>query len=228
MSDVDTLYREGLSLFRHGKLTEAVAVLEKAVAQDSRHADAHEALGVIYGRLERLDDAIRVMQQLAQLDPHSVMAHTNLSIFYMRKGMKEEAEQEKALATVAAFAHSGERVAPLPSQSTEEEAEARRREAEKFHKMLALDPNDAVLRVSLGQRYLDDHRYDLAIQELRRAVELKPDYSVAYEHLGRALEAAGRTAEAIPVYIDGIAVAERNGDLTPQKIMEHRLKQLQG
>jgi Flp pilus assembly protein TadD len=75
---------------------------------------------------------------------------------------------------------------------------------------------------------LEDGQREAAVEELRRAVALQPDYTVAYESLGRALEAAGRPAEAIPVYIDGIAVAERNGDLTPQKIMEHRLKQLQG
>ncbi len=228
MQDTHALYRQGLTCFRQGKLTEAMEVLERAVQQDSQHADAHEALGVIYGRLDRLDDAIRVMQRLAQLDPNSVMAHTNLSIFYMRKGLKEEAEQEKALATVAAFSQAGEHAAPPPPPSAEEQSAARREEAEKFRKMLALDPDDAMLRVSLGRLHLEDRQFEVAIEELRRAVTLKPDYSVAYEYLGKALEAAGRTAEAIPVYIDGIVVSERNGDLTPMKIMEHRLKQLQG
>lgn len=232
VAKVDALYREGLALFRQGKLMEAVAKLEAAVAQDDRHADALEALGVLYGRLDRFDDAIRIMQRLAGIDPHSVMAHTNLSIFYMRKGMKEEAEQEKALATVAAFSHAGEASAPPAERqappSSEEQTAARRQEMEKFRKMLALDPNDAVLRVSLGKLYLEDGRHDAAIEELYRAVSLKPDYSVAYEQLGRTLEAAGRRREAVPVYIEGIAVAERNGDLTPQKIMEHRLKLLQG
>lgn len=47
-------------------------------------------------------------------------------------------------------------------------------------------------------------RHDAAIEPLRRAVELKPDHGYAYNYLGRALQRAGRTAEACSAYFKAV------------------------
>ena len=43
------------------------------------------------------------MKLLAKLNPNCVMAHTNLSVFYVSKGMIAEAESEKAIANQLEF-----------------------------------------------------------------------------------------------------------------------------
>ena len=48
---------------------------------------------------------------------------------------------------------------------------------------------------------------DLAAAEYAEAVPLKPDYSAAHRGLGRALERAGRPAEAVAAYTIGLEVA---------------------
>jgi Flp pilus assembly protein TadD len=96
-------YEKAIDLFAQGRGEEAAAALEALVAREPGHADALESLGMIYYRLGRLDEAIDRTLRLAELKPDLAMAHTNLSVFYMKKGWKEKAEEEKAKATVLSF-----------------------------------------------------------------------------------------------------------------------------
>ena len=59
-----------------------------------------------YYKQGRLDEAIEWTDKLAALRPDYAMAHTNLSVFYMKKGMKERAEEEKAKAVVLNFGNN--------------------------------------------------------------------------------------------------------------------------
>jgi Flp pilus assembly protein TadD len=79
------------------------ALIEKAIKEDPRNEDAYELLGVVYARESQFNEAITAMKKLEELNPDSVMAKTNLSIFYMKIGDKETAEDYKAKATVAQF-----------------------------------------------------------------------------------------------------------------------------
>lgn len=99
MADVAfDLYRAGLKLHRAKDYEGAVRSLEQAVAADATLADAWEALGVLYDKLGRVDEAIAATQKLVALKPDEVMAHTNLSRFFMKKGLKEQAEEEQGKA----------------------------------------------------------------------------------------------------------------------------------
>ncbi len=53
-----------------------------------------------------------------------------------------------------------------------------------------------MVRSGLAAAYLDAGQAEAAATEYAETVRLKPDYSAAYRGLGRALERAGRTAEA--------------------------------
>src|SRR5437899_9829397 len=79
-------------------------------------------------------------------------------------------------------------------------------------------PDDPVVRFGLAGAYLDAGQPENAVEEYREPIRLKPDYSAAHRGLGRALERAGRIAEAIAAYQQGLEVATRNGD--PQTVKE--------
>lgn len=81
----------------------AIELLEKAIKDDPECEDAYETLGVILGRRGRYEEAIHVMKKLETMNPQSIMAQTNLSIFYMKLGDKETAEEHKAKGTVLQF-----------------------------------------------------------------------------------------------------------------------------
>ena len=82
---------------------ECAAELEKLLTDAPDFLEPYEALAVLYGRTGRVDDAIALMDRLIEKDPDSIMARVNLSVFYMKKGMKDEAEVQKAKATVLQF-----------------------------------------------------------------------------------------------------------------------------
>jgi Flp pilus assembly protein TadD len=87
-------------------------------------------------------------------------------------------------------------------------------------------PDDPEVRFGLAGAYLDAGRAENAITEYRETIRLKPDYSAAHRGLGRALERAGHTAEAIAAYTRGLEVATKNGDLQTVKEIEVFLRRL--
>ena len=84
--------------------------------------------------------------------------------------------------------------------------------------LLATQGESAVLRFSLGNA-CQDSAPTQAIEHLQRALALDPDYSAAWKLLGRVLAASGASDEARSAYTQGIAVAERRGDIQAAKEM---------
>jgi predicted Zn-dependent protease len=85
--------------------------------------------------------------------------------------------------------------------------------------LLAKGGDGAVLRLALSSRYLDAGDATSAVRHAEAAVQLDPDYSAGWKALGRALAAAGRSADALVAYERGIAIAERRGDQQAAKEM---------
>jgi predicted Zn-dependent protease len=78
--------------------------------------------------------------------------------------------------------------------------------------LLAKGGDGAALRLALASRYLNEGNAAAAVRHAEAAVRFDPEYSAGWKTLGRALTAAGRTAEAQRSYEQGIQVAERRGD----------------
>jgi len=97
---------------------------------------------------------------------------------------------------------------------------------ENLEAMLAAGREDALLRFSLGNAYLKEQPA-LAAEHLARAVELDPDYSAAWKIYGKALAADGRETAAKAAYQQGIAAAERKGDIQAAKEMKVFLRRLE-
>ena len=101
---------------------------------------------------------------------------------------------------------------------------------ERIKKILAVEPESEMLWFSLGQAYLvedSDGSSDLAVEAFEKAIALKPDYTVVYEHLGGVLEKIGKTEEAKAVYRKGIEVGRKTGDMIPLERMTARLYRLE-
>jgi predicted Zn-dependent protease len=90
---------------------------------------------------------------------------------------------------------------------------------ESLEKLLGTPRDGALLRFSLGNEYAKTGNTARAIEYLREAVARDPGFSAAWRALGRALEAAGRSAEALAAFRDGIAAAQRKGDKQAEKEM---------
>ena len=203
-----------------------IALLEDALLLDPRFEDGYEALGVILHRHQRTDEAITWMQRLAELNPNCVMAHTNLSVFYVAKGMIQEAETEKAKAELLEMkkrldTREAERAAAAERKRIE--GEARQRIA-LFEEVLGIDPEDAVATMGLGTAYIQLGEFAKAVPHLETATRVKKDYSAAFLNLGKCHEFLGGLDAARAVFQRGIEAASRKGDLMPLREMERRLK----
>jgi len=92
--------------------------------------------------------------------------------------------------------------------------------------MLAKGQNNAMLRLSLGKAYTEQEQYDVAAPHLRAALELDPQYSVAWKWLGKALQGQGDIAGARQAWQNGIEAAQTRGDQQIIKELQVFLKRL--
>ncbi len=99
--------------------------------------------------------------------------------------------------------------------------------AEMFRKLLEKDPENPMILFSLGNELFKEGEYTEARTHLRRAIENKPDYSVAYRTLGRAHYELHENAEARRVFTEGREVAEKNGDLQTVKEIDVFMRRLE-
>jgi len=226
-----TLYDKALERFQKDlddRDHSPLELLEEAVLLDPGFEDAYETLGVILNRQGRVDEAIETMQRLVRLNPDCVMAHTNLSVFYVSKGMVREAEQEKAHAAMLQFkqtqdAKKAKEAAAAERTRIEQQAQDRIR---MFKEVLELDPGDVLATYGLGIAHFQLEEYERAVPHLEKATGLKKDYSAAFLNLGKCHEFLKQTDRAREAYQAGIAAASRKGDLMPMREMERRLNAL--
>ncbi len=203
------LYDEGLTDFRNDDLKSAEQRLRQAIKLNTRFSDAYEALGVMLGRQDRYPEAIELMEKLAEVDPDSTMAHTNLSLFLMKTGKIEEAENHKSLATLKTFKKFGDEAKEKEAsiQRTKAEAEEFARREKMFLEVLEIDPEDTLANYGLGSLAVERSEWEKARGFLEKVVSVDSKYSVAYLALGKAYKGLGMKDHARETFRKGITDA---------------------
>jgi tetratricopeptide (TPR) repeat protein len=84
MATVDELYDEGEKLKDQGNYEAAAAKFEELLQQDEAYPLAHFALAVVYGKLNRHEDAVRHGQRACELDPEDPFSFTAMSVTFQR------------------------------------------------------------------------------------------------------------------------------------------------
>lgn len=84
MSDEAKLYDEADQLKAAGKLDEAAAKLEQALAVNEEYALAHSALAVVLQRMGKHEDALTHARRVAELEPTDPFSFTALSVTFQR------------------------------------------------------------------------------------------------------------------------------------------------
>jgi Flp pilus assembly protein TadD len=98
VSDARARAKQAFTHLANDRVDEAVAAYREAVVLDPSLAIAWTGLAMALAQRGDLDGALEASRRLVELEPDDPLGHTNLSLFYMRKGMIPEAEAEKALA----------------------------------------------------------------------------------------------------------------------------------
>jgi arylsulfatase A-like enzyme/Flp pilus assembly protein TadD len=193
--------QEAEALFARGKTDEAVAVLEKVIAERNDIDVAFTDLARYYRSLNRLDRAAEVLRQGHHHNPDSFTLATLFGSYLVDLDRTDEAIGiiTKALGAVdydpEAWNFLG--VAWWKKKNYPEALKA-------YNRALALDGNYAIVVNNLGTLYLSmflsdraKDSYDKAVAAFRRAVRIDPGYASAYNGLGAALKVGGDIDGAI-------------------------------
>lgn len=218
------LYDLAVRSYADGDTDLALSRMEAALRVDPSLADAYEAIGVILGKAGRFHDAIDFFRRLEEVVPDEPMVNTNLSLYYMKIGDKETAEDEGGKATLKGMARLRGRTSTDVDQELEQsKLKDAQRKAGMFRRVLTIDEADSIALFGLGTALLTLGQHEEAAGHLRRAVEVDPKNSPVWLALGKALERCDQVDAAVETYRKGVEVAARKGDLMPLKEMEHRL-----
>jgi Flp pilus assembly protein TadD len=79
--------------------------------------------------------------------------------------------------------------------------------------MVAQNPGDSFARYGLAMEYRNSGDLEAAVREFQTLQAANPDYAATYFHGGQTLERLGRTEEARALYVQGLEVTSRKGDL---------------
>ena len=180
--DRESIEMHGVSLFRLGRIPQAIPFLERArAAVQSANIDPDYVLALCYADVQRYDDSRHAFAAQFGFAPDSAQAYLLAGRLFLRRELRDEAgsEASKALAIDPNL--------PLAHELLGEVALARGdvpgaiRELEAERKINPLDPD---LYDRLGDAYLRNGQYTDAQQALDRAVLLEPNSTGPYILLG--------------------------------------------
>jgi folate-binding protein YgfZ len=221
---VAQLYDLAIRTFADGDATGALARLNEALELDPTFADGYEAIGVILGKAGKYHEAIDFFRRLEEVAPHEPLVNTNLSLYYMKLGDKQTAEDEAGKATLKSMnKHRGDKAGDVEADLAKAKLRDAQRKQDMFRRVLEIDEADPIALFGMGNALLVLGNHAEAVHHLERAIEVDKNNSAVYAAHGAALEKLERLEEAVAVYQAGVQVASRKGDLMPLKQMEHRL-----
>lgn len=97
---------------------------------------------------------------------------------------------------------------------------------EQWQKMTQADPANAMGWFSLGNAFKEADRDPEAAQSLRKAIEIDPNFSRAYQILAQVLIRQKALDHAAEILDRGYRVAAQMGDVMPQRAMAELLKKI--
>ncbi len=93
-------YHLGFVAFKEERFDDAIAALERFLESDPSHVEALHTIGMAHYRREEWAEALRYGERLVEVAPTDPLTFTTLSLFLMKNGRIEEAEEAGAKAKV--------------------------------------------------------------------------------------------------------------------------------
>jgi len=181
--DAEAHFRAGDQLEKAGNVAGAEAEYKKSVELQPKNPSALGALAYLYSTQKRYPEAEAALRNFIAIDPQNAKAHVQLGSLLLESNRKEAAIKELSAASGLAGSDGTlfRNVAELyATHSLYQQA------AQQYSTVLRLNPNDADAHYGFGVVLMQLRRFDLAQNELQRAVGLQPDLKEAYGDLAVA------------------------------------------
>lgn len=187
----------GIAQCEVGRIDEAVASLQRAVAIKPNLAEAHVLLGTALRHLGRFQESAASYRHALEISPTVADIHRQLGDVLSELGLLDESvmsyQQALSLAPELVEAHNNLGNVFAKGGRLEDAVASYRR-------VLELQPNIAEVHSNLGKVLLDLRHFEQAIACCRRALMLNPELAEAYNNLANALLDIDRPNEAIENY----------------------------
>jgi len=184
-----------------GRIPEALAAYQRAVAKDDDSAYLHRILADALARSNRLDEALQHARRAHDLDPSDASTRDLLAQLYRILGNLDAAEG--VLRDASGSPIDFESAFLLYQICLEAERPAAALELAEW--MVAQDPEDLRAHVALANAYQKLGRPDDAERALREALEADPDNLRLYTALARARRERGDPAGEAEIYREILA-----------------------
>ena len=93
LEPIDILYDEAIAKQRSGDAVAAIEMLRQLLAQEPNYMLAHNALGVLYSRQGKIDQAIEHAKRVCEIEPEDNFGYAILSTLCLKNDRREEAEE---------------------------------------------------------------------------------------------------------------------------------------
>ena len=160
-------YSRGVAYTKKGLLDQAMVDFSKAIELKPDYAFPYYNRGLAYEKKGQYDQAIGDYTEAIRLKPDYAIAYNNRGVVYNKKGLHDKAiaDETKAIALLKKKVDKHSLASFYTSKMGDD-----------MH-------NLAVVYNNRGNFYQGKGSYDRAIADLNKAIELKPYYALAYNHL---------------------------------------------
>ncbi|MBI5560871.1 MAG: tetratricopeptide repeat protein [Deltaproteobacteria bacterium] len=188
-------------------LSSCAATLEKR----KEEADVHYKMGEVYFTQENYTGALEELSKAAAIYPDDPVSQHLLGLTYLAKRMYPEAAEHLGKAVSLnprdSKAHVNLGVAYLELEKWDE-AIVHFNEA--LGDMLYRTPE--IARYNLGSAYYHKRDYEKAVDALKKAVSIDPQYAMAYNILGLSYDKLNMLDEAVEAYRKAVSIEPFLGD----------------
>ena len=226
-SDAQAWLNLGIIYYETERYQQAVGFLLKSLDIDSSKAQAYYILGLCLEKINQNPQAISAYKEAIALEPHLIEAYNNLGNLLTQAGEVEQAQAVYLQAIAANPSHFGSYL-NLGNLLMEQNLLTQAIEA--YQTALSLNPNDtdilnnlqialtaqanpAEFLLNLGNKFYESGKYEEAIEQYRRLVELHAGEPELYFNLSECFRHLNRVEEAINTLQEGILIHPTAGKL---------------
>jgi arylsulfatase A-like enzyme/Tfp pilus assembly protein PilF len=191
--EVYELFSDAMADGQHGRYEESLRKLAEAEKSEPDSLPIHYLMALNHYRMKDYRGALEEFKTALQIDPKFALAMYYQGLTQLETGDMDSAgvSFERALALDPTNFSAAYNLGAVMLRKGHVEEALRR-----FQQAVEVNPDYAQAYEAMGEIQIYLKRNDEAIGALERAVAIAPDFRKAHYNLGRAYQAAGRTADA--------------------------------
>ena len=168
-----------------GRVDEAIQEYKKALKVDEKNLAIHLNLASSYVKINDAGSAIEELKRASEIDPEAVEPHALLALLYSSAAKADLATSEYEAALKNASRLEPKNIDIYKSLGILYLQQKKFIEAQNAYRLVTdLVPDDVAAHFFLANAYSELGKDDLAQTQLKRCLELKPDYHEALNFLG--------------------------------------------